>query len=216
VDTTTTVNGDIEVSQFPALDSPVAELPTIAFVGHDANSTPHPDDDDQDQRGPRRRFDAPPHVRVRKGLLAIAENPMRPWHEEVQSIANLMTENYDDELLRGNFVDLVLQLALEQPLKTPFTAAVVLVANTNKPELIDTLLTKLAGAIEARIAQGEWRDVKLYLKLLACLQSMLEGDGVFPVLEELFSRAVDLQTASSDDVSSLRRQCGQRYILTLF
>ncbi|KAJ9134724.1 Nuclear cap-binding protein subunit 1 [Coniochaeta hoffmannii] len=157
------------------------------------------DDDDQDQRGPRRRFDAPPHVRVRKGLLAIAENPMRPWHEEVQSIANLMTENYDDELLRGNFVDLVLQLALEQPLKTPFTAAVVLVANTNKPELIDTLLTKLAGAIEARIAQGEWRDVKLYLKLLACLQSMLEGDGVFPVLEELFSRAVDLQTASSDD-----------------
>jgi hypothetical protein len=130
---------------------------------------------------------------------------MRPWHEEVQSIANLMTDNYDDELLRGNFADLVLQLALEQPLKTPFTAAVVLVANTNKPELIDILLAKLSTAIEARIVQGEWRDVKLYLKLLACLQSLLEGDGVFPVLEELFSRAVDLQTASSDDVSD---RCG--------
>lgn len=145
-------------------------------------------------------------MRVRKGLLAIAENPMRPWHEEVRSIADLMTDNYDDELLRGNFVDLILQLALEQPLKTPFTAAVVLVANTNKPELIDRLLTKLAGAIEARIAEGEWRDVKLYLKLLACLQSLLEGDGVFPVLEELFSRAVDLQTASSEDVSGSYRK----------
>lgn len=29
---------------------------------------------------------------------------------------------------------------------------------------------------------------------------MLEGEGVFPVLEELFSRAADLQTASSEDV----------------
>lgn len=29
------------------------------------------------------------------------------------------------------------------------------------------------------------------------------GDGVFPILEELFSRAVDLQTASAEDVSIL-------------
>ncbi|KAL1877606.1 hypothetical protein VTK73DRAFT_8430 [Phialemonium thermophilum] len=157
------------------------------------------DDDEQDRRGPRRRFDAPPHVRVRKQLLSIAENPMRPWHEEVQTIANLMTDNYDDELLRGNFVDLVLQLAVEQPLKTPFVAAVVLVINTNKPELVDLLLSKLATSLEAMITAGDWRDVKLLLKLLACLQTCLDGDGIFPILEELFSRAVDLQTASSED-----------------
>ncbi|KAL2127745.1 hypothetical protein VTI74DRAFT_10235 [Chaetomium olivicolor] len=157
------------------------------------------DDDDYDRRGPRRRFDAPPHVRVRKQLIAIAENPMRPWHDEVQSIAALFTDNWDDELLRGNFVDLVLQLAVEQPLKTPFTAAVVLVANTVKPEIVDMLLAKLAGLVETKIGKGEWRDVKLYLKLLACLQGCLEGEGVFPVLEDLFARAVDLQTASSED-----------------
>ena len=83
---------------------------------------PWTDDDQEDRRGGghRRRFDAPPHVRIRKQLLTIAENPMRPWHEEVQSIANLFTDNWDDELLRGNFVDLVLQLTLEQPLKAPF------------------------------------------------------------------------------------------------
>ncbi|KAL2023829.1 hypothetical protein VTK56DRAFT_1096 [Thermocarpiscus australiensis] len=157
------------------------------------------DDDDYDRRGPRRRFDAPPHVRVRKQLIAIAENPMRPWHEEVQAIATLFTDNWDDELLRANFVDLVLQLAVEQPLKTPFVAAVVLVANADRPEVVDMLLAKLAGLVEGRIAEGQWRDVKLYLKLLACLQGCLEGEGVFPVLEELFSRAVDLQTASSED-----------------
>ena len=33
------------------------------------------------------------------------------------------------------------------------------------------------------------------------MQDILEGDGVFPILDELFSRAADLQTASSEDVS---------------
>ncbi|KAK4168011.1 MIF4G like-domain-containing protein [Cladorrhinum sp. PSN259] len=161
------------------------------------------DNDDYDRGGPRggarRRYDAPPHVRVRKQLIAIAENPMRPWHEECQAIANLFTDNWDDELLRGNFVDLVLQLAVEQPLKTPFLAAVVLIANADKPEIVDLLLLKLAGLVEKKIGEGDWRDVKLYLKLAACLQGCLSGDGIFPVLEELFGRAVDLQTASSED-----------------
>lgn len=48
---------------------------------------------------------------------------------------------------------------------------------------------------------GAWREVKLLLRFLGCMQAILENDGVFPVLEELFSRAVDLQTASSEDVS---------------
>jgi hypothetical protein len=138
---------------------------------------------------------------VRKQLVAIAENPMRPWHEEAQAIATLFNDNWDDELLRANFVDLVLQLAVEQPLKTPFVAAVVLIANATRPEVVDLLLGKLAALVEGRIGQGEWREAKLYLKLLACLQGCLKGEGVFPVLEELFARAVDLQTASSEDVS---------------
>lgn len=181
-----------------SLPSPITTLNLNALT---EQSNKPADDDDHDRRGPRRRFDAPPHVRVRKGLIAIAENPMKPWHDEVSSIATLFTDNWDDELLRGNFVDLVLQLAVEQPLKTPFTAAVVLLANVTRPEVVDMLLAKLAKGVEGKIEKGEWRDVKLYLKLLGCLQGVLEGEGVFPVLEELFARAVDLQTASSEDVS---------------
>lgn len=119
---------------------------------------------------------------------------------------------------------------MEQPLKTPFVAAVVLVVNTltYKPVasqngddaggdvamvegqseepiptsgVVDDLLAKAAAAIEEKVKAGEWRAVKLYLKLLACLQSCLEGDGIFPVLDVLFDRAVELQTASSEDVS---------------
>jgi hypothetical protein len=118
----------------------------------------------------------------------------------VQSIARLVADNYDDENLRNTFVNLAMQLVVEQPLKTPFVAAVVLVANTLKPEIVGAILTLVAQETESKIAQGEWKHVKLYLKFLACLQACLQGDGIFPLLEELFSRAADLQTASSEDV----------------
>jgi nuclear cap-binding protein subunit 1 len=86
----------------------------------------------------------------------------------------------------------------------------VLVTNTSKPDVVDNLLKKVARMTEAMIKEGEWRAVKLNLKLLACLHSCLSGDGLFTLLEELFSRAVDLQTASSDDVSlSTFQRCSE-------
>lgn len=139
-------------------------------------------------------------VRLRRQLLSLADSPLRDWSAEVQSVAALVTDNYDDEILRNTYVDLTMQLVVEQPLKTPFVAAVALAANSAKPELVEALLARLAQAVDASIALGEWRQVKLQLKFLACLQPCLEGDGIFPLLEELFSRAADLQTASSDDV----------------
>ncbi|KAI1432631.1 MIF4G like-domain-containing protein [Xylaria sp. CBS 124048] len=157
------------------------------------------DDDEYDRRPQRRRYDAPLPVRIRRQLLGLAEFPLRRWHEEAQSIAQVIAENYDDQELQTSFLDLVPRMVLEQPLKTPFVAAVVLVANSLNPDVLGTLLARITSAVEARAKEGEWRDVKLHLKFLACLQSCLEGEGLFPVLEELFSRAVDLQTASSDD-----------------
>lgn len=165
------------------------------------------DDDNQqyDRRQQRRRTDtAPVPVRLRRQLLALADSPLRRWSEEVQSIARMMADNYEDENLRNIFVSIVMQLVVEQPLKTPFAAAVVIVANTLKPEIVDTVLARSAQETENKIAEGDWRAVKLHLKFLACLQDCLEGDGIFPLLEELFSRAADLQTASSDDVSLMQ------------
>lgn len=159
------------------------------------------DDENYDRRNQRRRTDnAPLHVRVRRQLLSIAESPLRRWSEEVQSIAFMVADHYDYEDLRRVFFDLVLQLQVEQPLKTPFVAAVVLVANTRKPEVVDDVLSQVVEQTQEKIGRGEWREVKLHLKFLACLQSVFEGDGLFPVLDELFTRAAALQTASSEDV----------------
>ena len=62
------------------------------------------------------------------------------------------------------------------------------------------ILKRAGDTLQRYLDNGSWREVKLVLRFLGCLQGLFEGDGVFPVLEELFSRAVDLQTASSEDV----------------
>ena len=55
--------------------------------------------------------------------------------------------------------------------------------------------------IQTALSNGEWRPFKLLLRYVACVNSIFEGDGLFAMLEELFNRAVDLQTESADDVS---------------
>ena len=92
--------------------------------------------------------------------------------------------------------------ALEQPLKIPFVAAIVLHANQQTPDFVSQVLAKVTPRLQSHLDAGELRSVKLLLRLLACMQSLFAGEGVFAVLEELFNRAVDLQTASSEDVRS--------------
>lgn len=165
------------------------------------------DDDDYDRRGPqRRRYEEPFSSRIRKQILSIAESPLKPAEEEVHSLAKAISENYDDVEVKNTFLELTLTVVREQPFKIPFMAAVVVVLNgLNRGEEAvggkGGILEACCQDLEDRIAKGEWRDVKLLLRFLGSLQGIFEEDGVFPVLTELFERAVDLQTATADDVS---------------
>lgn len=88
-------------------------------------------------------------------------------------------------------------------MKIPFLTAVIIVINPRRFELVQEVLEKAVTITQQYLENGAWREVKLILRFLGCLQGVLASDGVFPVLEELFSRAVDLQTASSEDVSNV-------------
>jgi len=92
---------------------------------------------------------------------------------------------------------------VEQPLKIPFVAAIILNTNNDKQEFTKLVLEKTAARAQSYIDNGEWRSFKLVLRFLACIQDIFEDDGVFGILEELFNRAVDLQTASSEDVRTI-------------
>lgn len=98
---------------------------------------------------------------------------------------------------------------VEQPFKIPFAAAIIIVVNPQNSKPTQEIIARAAAALQKYLYNGAWREVKLLLRFLGCLQGVLEGDGVFPILEELFSRAVDLQTASSEDVSFAFTKCVQ-------
>ncbi|KAL8905437.1 MAG: hypothetical protein Q9171_006672, partial [Xanthocarpia ochracea] len=166
--------------------------------GHNNRKRRFREDDDFDRRPPRRQYQEPAHVKLRKQLLAIAESPLKKI-DEVQEIATTVADNYEDEEVRANFLDLALQMVVEQALKIPFLAAVILAVNEKKPELAQEVITRSSTALNEHFNAGAWREVKLLLRFLGCMQAILDDQGIFPVLEELFSRAVDLQTASSDD-----------------
>jgi len=136
----------------------------------------------------------------------MAESPLKRVEDEVASIAKTVSDNYDDEELRNSFYDLTLQLAVEQPFKIPFVAAVLLIANTMRQEIVQEILVRAAERTNNAIVKGEWRDVKLYMKFLGSLQGLLDGDGVFPVLQDILTKAVDLQTENNEEVS-IFRQC---------
>ncbi|KIX98015.1 uncharacterized protein Z520_06094 [Fonsecaea multimorphosa CBS 102226] len=157
------------------------------------------EDDYEDRRPQRRRYEEPLALTLRKQVLSIAESPVRRAEDEVAIIAKTLAENYFDTDLTSGFLDLVVQLPIEQPLKIPFVAAILLVANVQKPEFTSEVLVKVGEALQKQLSIGAWREVKLYLRLLGCLQGIFEGDGIFPLLEELFSRAADLQMKSSED-----------------
>ncbi len=138
---------------------------------------------------------------MRRQLLSIAESPLKPVEEEVHNLAKLISDNYDDVDTRQSYYDLTLQIVLEQPFKIPFVAAIIVVLNgmNRGEEAVPQLLAKAAEETEKRIKGGEWREVKLLLKFLGSMQGLLAGEGMWPILNELFDRAADLQTASSED-----------------
>lgn len=91
----------------------------------------------------------------------------------------------------------------EQPFKIPYVAAVVMHANAHKPQVAAEMLKRTADFCQQHIEAGNWRLVKLILRFLACCSGLYNDEGVFPVLDELFNRAVDLQTASAEDTLGL-------------
>ncbi|PSK56622.1 hypothetical protein B9Z65_6246 [Elsinoe australis] len=156
------------------------------------------DDDNNTRPNQRRRFD-PPGTRLRKKILTLVDAGFVAPETEISEIVSLTVQNSSDDFVRDTFNDLVLSLALEQPCKVVFVAAAVVGVNAKAPEVVKELLGKTETAINRAVKKGDWRVVKLGLRFLGALQGIFEGEGVLAVLEELFQRAVDLQSQNPEE-----------------
>lgn len=97
---------------------------------------------------------------------------------------------------------LILCRILEQPFKIPYIAAVVLYGNQLQAEIAADTIKRVGDRLQEALGAGEWKEFKLVLRFLACLQPLYEGnDGVFALLSHLFDTVIDLQTENESDVS---------------
>lgn len=136
-------------------------------------------------------------------MLEIAEDHGRLPHEVAANLAKLTADNYEDEYVRDTLSTVVLKLVSEQPFKIPFVAAVVLYANAEKSEIAKDVIQKVGQNAQEALEGGKWREFKLLMRFLACLSTLFEEDGIMPILDELFNRAAELQTASSEDAMGI-------------
>ncbi|KAK5134803.1 hypothetical protein LTR08_006035 [Meristemomyces frigidus] len=163
------------------------------------------EDDDFDNgngngyRNQRPRQNAAPGTLLRRGLVELAEDPLRLPHEVAANLGKLAAENWEDEYVRDTFCVVALKLVVEQPFKIPFLAGVVLFANAENADVAKQVVGEATPLLQELLAAGQWREFKLMLRFLACMSQLYEEDGIIPILDELFNRAVDLQTASPDD-----------------
>ncbi|KAM3418039.1 hypothetical protein BST61_g6248 [Cercospora zeina] len=169
--------------------------------GRGYNKRKRRDDDDYEQgfRNQRQRQEPPPGTRIRKGLLEIGEDLLRLPHEVAANVAKLAADNYEDDYVKDTFRIASLKLVLEQPFKIPYIAAVVLYANAEKSEMAEHVIKHAAQELQAAMDAGKLKEVKLLLRFLSCLGPLFEQDGIVPILDELFDKAADLQTASTED-----------------
>lgn len=79
-------------------------------------------------------------------------------------------------------------------------AAIILYLNEQKPDIAKVFIDKTGEALQTALDSREWRSFKLLLRFLACMHGLFEDSGALPLLDDLFNKAADLQTADNEDV----------------
>ena len=141
----------------------------------------------------------PPHVEA----AAVARHAHDYFTNEVvmQTFYKSLEMMYVGSLLSGAVTDP--GSIVEQPLKIPVSATAILYANSLDSRIAFEAVACVMERAQDAADEGRWTDFKLLLRFLACLQGIFEGDGVFPLLEHLFDKVVDLQSANEHDVRPL-------------
>lgn len=65
--------------------------------------------------------------------------------------------------------------------------------NTTTPEMATLIIEEMAKLATEDLEKGELTAFKLRLRFFGCLQGILEGDGIFPTLNDVVEKARILQ-----------------------
>jgi hypothetical protein len=91
---------------------------------------------------------------------------------------------------------------VEQPFKIPFVATIVRVANADNAEAGKAVIEYMSEALQRALHVGDFTNVKLLFRFMACVGDLLGEQGIVPVLEKLVEKLPTYQ-GDGDEVSSI-------------
>ncbi|OLL22271.1 Nuclear cap-binding protein subunit 1 [Neolecta irregularis DAH-3] len=166
------------------------------------------DDDGRDRdsyRRPRISHAEETLKRIKRDFMCIADprNKVR-LDDDIAYVAKALAGDFSQNDIKAGFLSHLRSCVLEHPYKTPHFAAVIALANSREESIGKEILEYLIIATQAYLEQGQWRNVKLMLRFLACLSCMIEGEGIIEILEGLVS-AVESSTTDgyADELSRI-------------
>lgn len=130
---------------------------------------------------------------LRSDVVRLADPGKATLLEDVNFVARRVAIGFEEEDLATQIIQLLYEAIVELPLKIPFYAAVIWIVSSQNLPFGQRLITFLLREVEQCYQMGNWRNLKLILRVLAYLQPILEEPGIYKVLESLLERLTTLE-----------------------
>ncbi|KAK9465113.1 MIF4G like-domain-containing protein [Lipomyces arxii] len=133
-------------------------------------------------------------ARFRKLFTCLGEPARFSLGESIRHSANVLAEQELGEDMFKNFMEVIYNIVIEQPLKTFSVAVALQVANGRQSTIGAELLKYISVKLQVLLDSGDWNKVKLVLRFLVMMIPMLENaDAVTDIIEKLLAKSVELK-----------------------
>lgn len=102
----------------------------------------------------------------------------------------------DTSELRTSIQDTIAAVVIEQPHKIPLLAGAIQIANFKTNVFGLVVVQMVHSKIQQYIQDADYRKLKNFVRFLVCLGPIVEGDGIHKLLEQLVSKANELQDSN--------------------
>lgn len=163
------------------------------------------DDDDDYDRRPYKHTQTTHQIfdRLYFDIVEIGDPSRMPVSNRVAQAGFGFAQDVDNLAIRNGVLETFIATIMEQPHKTPLVAAIILVANSSNSLAGQLCVEHLHSKIEGWLKEGNYNHVKIAVRLLSCLESIIEeGRGVVVFLDRLLDRVIELDEKKEE--SSVR------------
>ncbi|ODQ64537.1 hypothetical protein NADFUDRAFT_47202 [Nadsonia fulvescens var. elongata DSM 6958] len=138
--------------------------------------------------------------RLRREIIEIGEPSRYKISATILHAGYGFATEIENSVIRKGLLDTFLAVVVEQPHKTPLISGILEVANSKSESAGKFAIEFFHSTLQESILKGNWNKVKLIVRLIACLSSIIEGKGTVTLLQTLLDKAIEVQQASESRI----------------